>query len=220
MGSDDYAKLQQFYGFEHLTQYGYDGVDSGEAYFQLYAIELKAGPAIVQPRVFGLDGIAIDEVLLWLSWPGAEELPEAVYPGYKSRGVYCWSDTNGSCGWSYGAESHINPPNGGPYTVWCNAGEGKHGTVAGSDALDRIGWWDDHITPNPWFKIAVKDGAAPPPPTTAGDAFLVDVSPDGETILRHIKWVAGAPEPGGLGSLAFMQDGEILMHIPWIGGEG
>lgn len=215
LGNNDYVALQEFYGFEHLTQYGYDAADPGELYLQLFMIELKAGPALIQPRVFDQYEGPIDRVVMWLSWPGAEPIHQDAFPKYKQTGVYCVTDSEGSCGWAYSGESHIDPPNGGPYTVWGNAGSGPYGELVGSDALDKLGWWDDHITPNPWFQITEKDGNGQPPIT--GDAYLVDLAGDGETILKHIRWIEGPPGPNALGSLAFMQDGEIVMHIPWEG---
>jgi hypothetical protein len=46
-----YDTLADFYGFQHLTQHGYDKADGGEKFFELWGIELKAGPAVFQPMI-------------------------------------------------------------------------------------------------------------------------------------------------------------------------
>jgi hypothetical protein len=211
LGADEFDVLQSFYGFEWDTRYGYDGVMPGEYYFELYAIELKAGPAIVQPRVFDLQGQPAEGVLLWFSWPGAEPLDLAVHPRYKETGVHGWTDSNGSCGWSYGGESHIGP-NGGPYTAWCNSGEGYLGSLAGSDALDRIGWWDDHITPNPWFRVTRKGGEVAPP----DDEYrLAALDADGN-VLGYVYFKQDEPPVGENGMFALLDgNNNILAYTPW-----
>lgn len=211
LGEDEYDRLQEFYHFEWLTTHGRDEAMSGELYFGLYAIELKAGPAVVQPRVFDLSGNPSDGVLMWFSWPGAEALDPAAQPRYKPTGVYGWTDATGSCGWAYSGDAHIGP-DGGPFTVWCNSGEGPLGTLIGSDALDKIGFWDDHITPNPWFKVVRKGGDAPPPTTTGLRLVTVDAAGNE---LGYVNLVSGSPTPSEKGSLVLKYEDDNVAHVNW-----
>lgn len=274
-----YETLANFYGFRRLTQHGYDRATNGQKYFGIYAIELKAGPAVFQPRVLNADNPPSNpaaSVLVWNSWPGAEGLDPAVDPKYKATGVHCWTDATGSCGWGYGGGSHIGScssaaylgdqagidigigatpaealyavmdsvgytpnedkyeefrdlfdefvavgplvagaasGNCGVHTIWCNSGSGPLGTIVGSDALDRVGWWDDHITPNPWFIVDTKGGGTAPPPEE-GDVYLVNIGPDG-SVDGYVKWTPGTPIPDGSnGFLGLMIGGTVLYNIP------
>jgi hypothetical protein len=176
LGTDEFYRLRDFYKFEWLTQYGYDQASDGQLYVALWAIELKAGPAIVQPRVFDATEAPLSGALVWFSWPGAESLPAEATPRYKSTGVYGWTDATGSCGWAYNGDAHIGD-DGGPFSVWVNAG-GAGDQLSGSDALTKIGFWDDHITPNPWLIIRRKgDGVDP-----VGKLRIAAIDPDGNVI--------------------------------------
>jgi hypothetical protein len=211
LGEGEYNRLQEFYKFEWLTTWGRDEATAGELYFGLYAIELKSGPAIVQPRVFDLAGNPADGVLVWFSWPGAQTLDPAAQPRYKQTGVHGWTDATGSCGWAYNQEGHIGE-NGGPFTAWCNSGEGPLGTIVGSDALDRIGSWDDHITPNPWFKVMRKGGDAPPPVGTGLRLVTVDA---GGNELGYVNLTSGAPDNPEKGALVLKYENKEVAHVDW-----
>jgi len=211
LGPGDYDILQEFYGFQTLYTYGHDKVNPGQYYFALWGIELKPGPAILQPQTKDVNGNPAANVLVWNSWPGAETINPAADPKYKPTGVGGFTDGGGSIGWAYGPESWVPPHGpGGPYTVWCNAGQGELGTAYGSDALDKIGWWDDHITPNPIFRFMKKEGAAPP----GGKYKLVNLGPDGQ-VLGYINFVEGPPTPTERGSLAVTYNDEVVLHVPW-----
>ena len=207
--ADDYDLLRAFYKFDWLTTYGYDEAMPGELYLGLYAIELKAGPSIVQPRVFDIDGQPASNVLLWFSWPDAEALDPAVHPRYKETGVFGWTDGTGSCGWAYGSESYLGP-NGGPYTVWANSGEGLLGSVVGSDALTNIGWWDEHITPNPWFRVMRKGGDVVEP---VGELRLAALDAEGNVL----GWTYLTNDvPANSGSFAVLDSlDNVLGSVAW-----
>lgn len=270
-----YDTLADFYGFQHLTQHGADGAGKGEKYFELFGIELKAGPAVFQPMIAlpQSEGYPpshpMQGVLVWNSWPGAEAIPgNAEGPHYKSVGVHCWSDVTGSCGWGYGGGSHIgtcstatvmlamaaisaesdvsfslakpehaamlmalqenvgyNPlihdiedfkeplaramaasGNCGVHTFWCNSGGGH----VGSDGFDRVGWWDDHITPNPIFRSVTKSGGGGEVPVDG--VYLVDLV-DGVPV-RYMEWTAGQPVGDGE-ALGLMIDGKVEFYNLW-----
>jgi hypothetical protein len=207
---NEYDRLQEFYKFEWLTAWGKDDAQSGELYFGLYAIELKSGPAIVQPRVFDISGNPASGVLVWFSWPGAEALDSAAQPRYKQTGVHGWTDGTGSCGWAYNEQGHVGE-NGGPFTAWCNSGDGPLGTIVGSDALDRIGSWDDHITPNPWFKVMRKGGSTPPP---SSGLRLVTVDAEGNE-LGYVNLISGSAPPAERGSLVLKYGSDDVAHVNW-----
>jgi hypothetical protein len=215
LGTGDWGLLKTFYGLQERYEFGYDQAQPGQKYVSLWAVELKAGNTVLQPRVVDANEQSVEGVLVWNYWPGEEALPATATPRYYSRGTYCWTDAaQGSCGWGYGSGSHIGD-NGGPHCVWVNAG-GAGDDLKGSDALDKIGWWDDHIIPNPWFKIVRKGGSGPLP--TPGSAWLVDLDGDGE-VVKKIEWIVGPFDPGPgdeLGALAIMDEqGNITHHMPW-----
>jgi hypothetical protein len=86
----------------------------------------------------------------------------------------------------------------GVHTFWCNSGGGH----IGSDGFDRVGWWDDHITPNPIFRSVVKvDGV-----------YLVDLV-DGVPV-RFMEWTAGQPVGDGE-ALGLMVDGQVEFYNLW-----
>jgi hypothetical protein len=111
LGRDEYDRLQDFYGFRHLTTHGYDKATKDQKYFRLWGVELKSGPAVFQPLILtpaDPPNSRQEGTLVWNSWPGAADIPDnAAGPHYRSVGVHCWSDATGSCGWGYGGGSHI-----------------------------------------------------------------------------------------------------------------
>jgi hypothetical protein len=207
LGEEEFYRLQEFYKFQWLTQYGYDQAKDGQNYVALWAIELKAGPAIVQPRLFSMDETPSAGGLMWFSWPGADSLPGEATPRYKMTGVYGWTDATGSCGWAYNGDAHIGD-DGGPFSVWVNAG-GAGDTFAGSDALDKIGFWDDHITPNPWF-IVKRKGNAPAP---VGKLRIAAIDASGEIV----GWTSLTDSvSSGTGSFAVIDENEdVLGYAEW-----
>ena len=211
LGADDWQVLRDFYKLIWRTNYGYDAAKVGQLYVGLYGVELKAGPAILQPRFYNLQGQPAGGGLLWNYWSGAEVLPQDATPKYYLKGVHCFTDASGSCGWAYGGGSHVGP-DGGPHCVWVNAG-GAGDNFVGSDALDRIGWWDDHITPNPIFRVMRKGGSVEP----GDDAWLVDIDNEGN-VIKRIRWEEGPFDPGAgdYGALGVMdKGGNIVYHVKW-----
>jgi hypothetical protein len=211
LGEGDFGDLQAFYHMEIDYTYGYDRAKPGDLWWGIAGFELKAGPAILQPQVRDQNGAAILNVgiLLFNSWPGAEEFPSQVDPAYSDRGVGGFT-SNGSVGWGFGPESHIGA-DGGPFMVWASSDPSNwNNRRVGSDAVRKLGWWDDHIVPNPIFQVMRKEGSSPPPVT--GAYRLAIVAPSGATL----GWVTfGAESDAGHGWLALYHDSDELGRIAW-----
>jgi len=219
LGYGDIEQLQAFYKFEIDYWYGYDRAKAGELFWGVHGFELKAGPAILQPQVRDEDGTPIMDspgILLFLSWPGAETLPPGVDPSYEARGIAGFTEGKGCVGWGFGGESHIGA-GGGPYTVWVSSDpeEATYERRVGSDAVRKLGWWDDHIIPNPIFQVMRKEGGGIPP-TPVETEYLVNVAADG-TATGYIAFTPGAP-PGGTPALGLMRDGALVGHVMWVSG--
>lgn len=219
LGLDDLDTLQEFYHFTIDYEHGYGRALPGQLYWGIMAFELKAGPAILQPQVRDEEGKLLDYIehpgiLLFLHWPGSDPFPTPPDPLYHTNGVPGWTESKGTVGWGFGGESHIGE-DGGPYTVWCSADPaGWADRRVGSDAVKKLGWWDDHIIPNPIFQIMRKPGAPPPPP---GDAeYLVNIDKDGN-ITGNIAWRPGPPQPGAA-AIGLSRGGIIRGHVPWTPG--
>jgi hypothetical protein len=218
LGSDEFDRLVEFYKFELDFTHGYERAKPGELYWKVAGIELKAGPAILQPQVRDQSGrlLTSQSILLFLHWPGADKWPNDIQvdPPYYGNGVGGFTETKGSVGWGFGGESHIGP-DGGPFGVWCSSdpttkvGDRR----VGSDLMRKIGWWDDHIVPNPIFQVAVKDTGDTPPPST-GSLVLVNLDAQGN-VVGYMPWIPAAPVAAEKGSLGLMQDGVVTYHIPW-----
>jgi len=212
---DELDRLQAFYKFQLDFTHGYNRAAPGQLYWGIAALELKAGPAILQPQVRDQDGNLIltpPGILLFLHWPGAESFPATVDPPYHQNGTAGFTEGKGSIGWGFGGESHIGD-DGGPYTVWVSSDPVEWPIRrVGSDAVKKLGWWDDHIIPNPIFQIMRKAGDVTPP---EGAEYLVNIAADG-TIAGHIAWLPGPPPQGsGTAALGLMRDGVIVAHILW-----
>jgi len=218
LGVGDYQTLKDFYHFDLLIQHGYSRAKPGELFWGVAALELKAGPAILQPQVRDEEGGLIltpPGILLFLNWPGTEGFPATVDPPYFQNGVAGFTEGKGSIGWGFGGDSHIGP-DGGPFTVWVSSDPitATYERRVGSDAVTKLGWWDDHIIPNPIFQVMRKEGSGPPQPV--GDMFLVQIDRDGK-ILGYMEWVKGVP-PTGVdtnGAVGLMVDGVITHFMPW-----
>jgi hypothetical protein len=213
LDEDELGRLQAFYGFEIDYTHGYERAAPGELFWSIAAFELKAGPAILQPQVWGAAGTPITAppgILLYLSWPGADPFPPGVDPPYEERGVGGFTGDNGTIGWGFGGESHIGE-DGGPYTVWASSdpADADYERRVGSDAVRKLGWWDDHIIPNPIFQVKRKGGGLPPGDVTE---YLVNVV--GGVVTGHIPFISGPPLAGAA-ALGLMRDGAIVAHMAW-----
>jgi hypothetical protein len=172
--SGDYDRLQRHWKFEILFDYGYERASSGELFWAIDAIEVKAGPATLQPQVRDLNNNLITThpgILMFNHWSTAPNIEFDANPKYFDKAVVGFTEGNGSIGWGFGGESWINAAkleshNGGPYSVWASAHpdnfQPPQDRVVGSDCLHKIGWWDDHIILNPIFRITRKAGTQPP----------------------------------------------------------
>lgn len=139
-----------------------------------------------------------------------------VDPQYYGNAVFGWTDANGTVGWGYGSEAHIGD-NGGPFAVWAISDPvGAPNRRVGSDCLKKIGFWDDHITPNPVFTVMQKEGSTPPP-TNGGQLFLVNRNPDGSLANERIPFTSDVSGASGR-ALCLWQDGQIIAHIPYVEG--
>jgi len=171
----DYDRLQTHWKFRMRFEYGYDRAAEGQLWWGIDTIEVKPGPAVLQPQVRNLDGQLITAppgILLMNHWPTATMLPAGVDPRYAENAVAGFTEAKGTIGWGFGGESWINAEepashNGGPYMVWASSHpedfQPPKDRVVGSDALSQIGWWDDHIILNPIFRIMRKPGGTQPP---------------------------------------------------------
>jgi hypothetical protein len=170
----DYDRLQHHWKFQILFDFGYERATAGQLFWAVSAIEVKAGPATLQPQVRDLnDGLITTPpgVLLFNHWSTAPNLHPEADPRYFERAIAGFTEGNGSIGWGFAGESWINAAepeshNGGPYSVWASSHpvnfQPPQDRVVGSDCLSKIGWWDDHIIINPVFRIMRKAGAIPP----------------------------------------------------------
>lgn len=211
LGLDDWIDTKDWFGFERLDTYGCSQANPGEKYWDLHAVEVKCGPAVLQPQVLHMDGVPVTEfgVLMLLNWPGADAFPYTVDPGYAQSGVAGFTE-NGSIGWGFGSESHIGP-DGGPYKVWASSDPiGWPDRIVGSDALGDVGWFDNHCVPNPMFRVARKQGII----STPGEGYeLVDYDEDGNEI-GHIPFLVDSP-PSDNRKLGLRLDGVDIGYIEW-----
>lgn len=180
----DYDRLQSHWKFEILFTHGYERAESGQLFWAIDAIEVKAGPAVLQPQVRNLDNTLFTispGILMFNHWPGAPAIDFSADPRYFDNAVVGFTEGNGSIGWGFSGEAWINAAepeshNGGPFSVWCHSHpenfQPPEDRVIGSDCLHKIGWWDDHIVINPIFRITRKAGPVTPPPN-GGDSKLV-----------------------------------------------
>ena len=215
LGPDEFDRLVEFYKFELDFTHGYERAKPGELYWKVAGIELKAGPAILQPQVRDQSGqlLTSQSILLFLHWPGADEWPNGIQvdPPYYSNGVGGFTETKATVGWGFGGESHIGP-DGGPFAVWCSSdpttkvGDRR----VGSDLMRKIGWWDDHIVPNPVFQVAQKEGD----PRPTDDLVLVNLDAQGN-VIGHLPWMPGAPGVTEKGGIGLMVDGQVTHYMTW-----
>ncbi len=211
--SGDYDRLQQHWKFEILFHQGHGGATSGQLFWGIDTIEVKAGPATLQPQVRDLNKNLITTppgILLFNNWSTAPIIEFDANPKYFDRAVVGFTEGNGSLGWGFGGKSWINAAepeshNGGPFSVWASAHPDNFqpaaDRVVGSDCLHKIGWWDDHIIINPVFKIMRKAGTLPPP---TGNASLV-VFDDQGSVVGVVSLETGQ---GSGGRISLFSDGE------------
>ena len=221
LGEDELGRLQEFYKFELNYTYGYERAQPGQKFWAITAFELKAGPAILQPQARDEDRKLITTppgILLFLHWPGSDPFPASVDPPYANNGVAGFTEEKGSVGWGFGGESHITDE-GGPFTVWASSDppstEPASERRVGSDAAEKLGWWDEHIIPNPLFQVMVKGGEGPPPVGTP--EYLVNVDATGN-VIGHIAFFPGPPQPG-TPALGLMRDDQVVGHVVWNPGD-
>jgi hypothetical protein len=211
LGEGDYDKLQSFFKFQLRDEYGCQRADPGEKYWDVHALFLECGASNIQPQVFDESGTKITDrgILMFLHWPGTEQFPATVDPPYSQRGVAGFT-SNGDIGWAYGGQSHIGE-DGGPYLTWASSDPaGWTDRIVGSDAVDKLGWWDDHCEPSPIFKIKRKAGSVDP----GGDGYeLVDFDEDGNEIGR-IPFLTGE-RPTGARILGLRVDGKDAGYLRW-----
>lgn len=211
----DYDRLQHHWKFDILFDFGYEWAESGELFWGIDTIEVKAGPAVLHPQVRDLNNnliIAQPGILMFNHWSTAPSIGFDADPKYFDRAVVGFTEGNGSIGWGFAGESWINAAepeshNGGPFSVWASAHpknfQPPQDRVVGSDCLTKIGWWDDHIVLNPTFRIMRKVGAVPPP---AGDSRLVVYDALGNQV-GYTPLVTGI---GNGGRIALETDGQEL----------
>ena len=93
--------------------------------------------------------------------------------------------------------------------VWASADpEGWEDRVDWSDALDRVGWWDEHCVPNSLMRRTVKRGEVP-----ALDGYELVNHDQAGNLTGRIRFLIS--EPGARFRLSLFLDGEEVGHIPW-----
>ena len=215
LGTGDFDRLQEFYKFEIDTRYGADRAEPGQKYWEIVAFELKAGPAILQPQVRDENGNLIltpPGILMFLNWPGTSPFASPVDPPYFQNGVAGFTEGKGNIGWGFGGSSHIGP-DGGPFTVWASSDPADWtDRRVGSNAVTKLGWWDDHIIPNPIFQTVRKAGGQPPP---TGGVKLVNMDANGN-VIGYLDWIPGAPPVGEKkGGIGLMVNGQVTHYMTW-----
>lgn len=177
----DYDRLQHHWKFDILFDFGYERALPGQLFWAIDAIEVKAGPATLQPQVRDLSNnlfVVPPGILMFQHFTTAPFIEFDADPEYFDRAKVGFTEGNGSIGWGFAGDSWINAAepeshNGGPFSVWASSHpdnfQPPQDRVVGSDCLSKIGWWDDHVVLNPVFRMMRKAGAQPPP----GDAKLV-----------------------------------------------
>jgi len=215
LGEDEFERLQQFYKLELDFTHGYERAQDGQLFWGIAGLELKAGPAILQPQVIDQSGRLITgpdaNILIFLHWPGVDPLPSGFDPRYEESARLGWTEGKGNVGWGFGPESHLGE-DGGPFVVWVSSDPADwQDRRVGSDAVRKLGWWDDHIIANPIFQEMRKGGGEEPPADGAAE-YLVNVV--GGVVTGHIEFVPGPP-PSGVAALGLMCDGVLVAHIEW-----
>jgi hypothetical protein len=214
LGPDDYEAAQMFFGFNILDHHGCRVAPAGSWYWDIGKIVLECGANNIHPVVHDENGERITDrgILLFLSWVGAPEFPAKVDPPYNidlfsaNIGVGGFTRTGpggGDLAWAYGPESHIGP-DGGPYLVWASSDPPEWGTLLDwSDAMSKLGWWDDHCEFSPYFYLKQKEGGSVP----TGTYHLLNIDPDGNIIgiipfqdgqMPSGVWRLGLRDPEGI----------------------
>lgn len=200
LASNGFEDLQDFFKLYVDRSQGLDGVNPGEYYYKLIGFSIDTGNAEV--RVFAQD--AEQNAIAYQHWNGAP-IPETIpHPPYFTSAIVGMI-SNGSVGFAYGRDSHINE-NGGPFYVWVTD---DHPLTAGSDMVGAIGWWDDHITPNPVFKRVQKTVPSNPVPDYGYD---LAIAVNGE-IVASVRFEALNGDLDTLYQLVLMKDDQPVRRI-------
>lgn len=214
----DYDQLQYHWKFDILFDFGYEWAESGELFWGIDTIEVKAGPAVLHPQVRDLNNNLITTqpgILMFNHWSTAPSIGFDAYPKYFDRAVVGFTEGNGSIGWGFAGESWINAAepeshNGGPFSVWASAHpknfQPPQDRVVGSDCLTKIGWWDDHIVLNPIFRIMRQVGEVPPP---TGDSRLVVY----DKLGLEVGYTPLTQGQGNGGRIALVTDDQELAYV-------
>ncbi len=214
----DYDRLKHHWKFEILFEHGHERATEGQLFWGIDTIEVKAGPATLQPQVRDLNNdlfVTPPGILMFNSWSTAPLIEFDADPKYFDQAIVGFTEGNGSIGWGFAGESWINAAepeshNGGPFSVWASAHpenfQPPEDRVVGSDCLSKIGWWDDHIVLNPIFRIMRKAGSIPPP---TGDYRLVVYDKQGIEV-GYTPLLTGE---GYGGRIALVTDGQELSYV-------
>ncbi|KKM26614.1 hypothetical protein LCGC14_1582980 [marine sediment metagenome] len=213
----DYDRLQSHWKFDILFDFGYERALPGQLFWAIDAIEVKAGPATLQPQVRDLNNalfVIPPGILMFQHFTTAPPIEFDADPEYFNRAKIGFTEGNGSIGWGFAGDSWINAAEpeshgGGPFSVWASSHpenfQPPQDRVVGSDCLTRIGWWDDHIILNPIFRIMRKPGAQPP----IGDSRLVVYDKQG----LEVGYAPLLTGEGGGGRIALVTDGRELSYV-------
>lgn len=222
----DYDRFMKEWKMFIDFQYGYNLAKPGELYWGISEIELKPANAVIQPQVRDINGQLITSygVVLFNHWSTAAPLSQEHQPRYYEKAVAGWTGNEGSVGWGYAGESWTNPTsissNPGPYHIWASAHppnfEPVELRVVGSDCLHHIGWWDDHITPNPVFQIMQKDPVMGPGPSPDTGEYLLGVYDPAGNFVGYAPLVGEPGESGG--RIVLIHNNVEVAHTQMISG--
>lgn len=206
LGQADISILRNYFNFEVGLEFGENGVGYGEYYWKLFGFSLEAGPAEIRPYVFNSDLNLIEyPVLVYESWASAPEFKKPPTPAIESNGVGGFTN-DGRIGFPYGSGGHINQ-NGGAFTIWC----AWDSEVKGGDYVTKLGWFDDHITPNPMFVKTLKTSNTQPDIETGN--YSLGVKVDG-IIKGHINFVTHRNADSKDVEIVLMVDNKQVAYIP------
>lgn len=212
LAEDEFDRAQAFFKFQVRDEYGCRRATPGQKYWDAKYLFLECGATNIQPQVYDINGQKITDrgILLFLHWPGTEQFPAQVDPPYAQTGVAGFTE-NGDIGWAYGGQSHIGE-DGGPYLTWASSDPaGWTDRIVGSDAIDKIGWWDDHCEFSPmWYETRKEGGGVDPVDGLA----LVDVDENGNE-TGYIKFQTG-DLPVGERLLKLQDESGDLGYVPWM----
>jgi hypothetical protein len=217
LAENEFAILQDFYGFEVDRTFGEDLAKDGELYWRLYAFELKSGPAVFQPQVWkdGSKYVATpgDEanVAIAYHWPDAPGLDSAWQPQYQPNAVVGWTEGKGDVGFGYSSSQTVEEHE---RTILLDLDPAYHpkpaaSIAAAADAQSVVGGGP--------FWIWVMAGGGKVGSDCAAKLNWVDNHLTPNPIFQETR-KGGGTIPTTTSYLGIYQNGQLLYHVPLVPG--